>query len=227
MFITPTMATVQQNRSPMTNAVSNSTQGRVSYVNTVKGNEVKTAFSVVEASDLIISNHLDGRINEAYPQELQPRDRTRLSSKLQVNAISKSLQPEKLSDSGLSSHGAPIIGRDNIVESGNGRSMGIVRAYASGNADDYKDYLIKNANEYGLNRSLIASMERPVLVRVRLDDVDRAKFASDSNWPDAQDTDKNILTGLFESAPVPHIGVFNHAKSIDELVQSIRGIISP
>ncbi|MDE9472439.1 hypothetical protein KKJ12_05595 [Xenorhabdus bovienii] len=224
MFITPTMATVQQNRSPMTNAVSNSTQGRVSYVNTVKGNEVKTAFSVVEASDLIISNHLDGRINEAYPQELQPRDRTRLSSKLQVNAISKSLQPEKLSDSGLSSHGAPIIGRDNIVESGNGRSMGIVRAYASGNADDYKDYLIKNANEYGLNRSLIASMERPVLVRVRLDDVDRAKFASDSNWPDAQDTDKNILTGLFESAPVPHIGVFNHAKSIDELVQSIRGI---
>ncbi len=67
MFITPTMATVQQNRSPITNTVSNSTQGRVSYVNTVKGNEVKTAFSVVEASDLIISNHLDGRINEAYP----------------------------------------------------------------------------------------------------------------------------------------------------------------
>ncbi len=183
MSITPMTATVQQHEASVTHAVSHSEHGRVSYVNTVKGDKVKTAFDVVETSDLILSNHLDGRINEAYPQELQPRDRTRLSSKLQVNAIAKSLQPEQLADSDLSSDGAPIIGNDNIVESGNGRSMGIVKAYASGNADDYKDYLIENANTYGLSRALIAEMERPVLVRVRLDDVDRAKFARDSNWP--------------------------------------------
>nr|WP_225312467.1 hypothetical protein [Salmonella sp.] len=29
----------------------------------------------------------------------------------------------------MSSHGAPIVGRDNVVESGNGRIMGIWRAY--------------------------------------------------------------------------------------------------
>ncbi|HFU9830167.1 TPA: hypothetical protein ACH7RB_005546, partial [Escherichia coli] len=56
--------------------------GRSSYVVTSKGAEVKTAFKVVDASSLIISNNLDGTINTAFPEELQPRDRTRLSSKL-------------------------------------------------------------------------------------------------------------------------------------------------
>lgn len=38
-------------------------QGRSSYVVTSKGAEVKTAFKVVDASSLIISNNLDGMIN--------------------------------------------------------------------------------------------------------------------------------------------------------------------
>ncbi len=37
--------------------------GRSSYVVTSKGAEVKTAFKVVDASSLIISNNLDGTIN--------------------------------------------------------------------------------------------------------------------------------------------------------------------
>ncbi|MCW6615836.1 hypothetical protein [Yersinia ruckeri] len=187
MFITQTATSVRQIIALIVNAVNREKIGRVSYVVTAKGDEVKTAFSIVDASELIISNHLDGRINEAYPQELQPRDRTRLSSKLQVNEISKNLRPAQLSDSGLSSHGAPIIGSDNVVESGNGRSMGVIKAYASGNAGDYKEYLVKNAKLYGLSASKIADMERPVLVRVRLDDIDRAKFAKDSNLSDLQD----------------------------------------
>lgn len=188
MFIEQTAASIRQVIALIVNAVGREKTGRVSYVVTAKaGDAIKTAFSVVDASELIISNHLDGRINEAYPQELQPRDRTRLTSKLQVNEISKKLQPALLSDSGLSSHGAPIIGSDNVVESGNGRSMGIIKAYASGNAADYKDYLVKNAKLYGLSASKIAEMERPVLVRVRVDDVDRAQFAKDSNISDLQD----------------------------------------
>ncbi|MCV4777892.1 hypothetical protein OFM21_34450, partial [Escherichia coli] len=77
-----------------------------SYVVTAKGDEVKTAFDIVDASALLVSNTLDGKINPDYPQELQPRDRTRASSLLQVNQISKDLRPAQLTDSGLSSHGA-------------------------------------------------------------------------------------------------------------------------
>lgn len=161
--------------------------GRSSYVVTSKGAEVKTAFKVVDASSLIISNNLDGTINPAFPEELQPRDRTRLSSKLQVNRIASNLRPAQLTDSGMSSHGAPIVGPDNVVESGNGRSMGIWRAYEQGQADEYRQYLIDHAKEFGLNPDEISQMSMPVLVRERLTDVDRAQFARDSNISDLQE----------------------------------------
>lgn len=160
--------------------------GRTSHVVTAKGDEVKTAFVVVEARSLIPSNTTDGRINPEYPQELQPRDRTRKSSILQINKMARSLRPAQLADSGLSSHGAPIIGPDLVVESGNGRTLSIIRAYADGNADNYRDHIVDNAELYGLNRRMVASMREPVLVRVRLDAVDRAQFARDSNISDLQ-----------------------------------------
>lgn len=150
--------------------------GRVSYVVTAKGDEVKTAFDIVDASALLVSNTLDGKINPDYPQELQPRDRTRASSLLQVNQISKDLRPAQLTDSGLSSHGAPIIGEDNAVESGNGRTMGIIKAYQDGNADRYREYLIDHATEFGIRPEKVESMTAPVLVRRRLTKVGRDGF---------------------------------------------------
>lgn len=161
--------------------------GRSSYVVTGKGKEIKTAFKVVDAKNLIISNNLDGTINAAFPAELQPRDRTRLTSKVQVSKIAGNLRPAQLTDSGLSSHGAPIVGADNVVESGNGRSMGITRAYEQGQADDYRQYLIDHAQDYGLKAEDVAQMEMPVLVRERLTEVDRAQFAKDSNLSDLQE----------------------------------------
>ncbi|MCF9512872.1 hypothetical protein J8A90_22860 [Vibrio parahaemolyticus] len=110
--------------------------GRTSYVVTAKGDEVETGFKIVEASDLIPSNDLDGRINPNFPQELQPRDRTRVSSKLQISKMANDLRPQQLTDSGLSSHGAPIVGSDNVVESGNGRTIAIIKAYRDSNLSD-------------------------------------------------------------------------------------------
>ncbi|HIF9321649.1 TPA: hypothetical protein ACX6QP_002146 [Photobacterium damselae] len=160
--------------------------GRTAFVVTAKGQEVETAFNVIEATKLTPSNTLDGRINPDFPQSLQPRDRTRKSSILQVSKMAKSIRPVQLADSGLSSHGSPIVGRDGVVESGNGRTMAIQKAYAEGTANEYKQYLIDNAALYGLKRSTIESMQAPVLVRVRLTDVDRAQFARDSNLSDLQ-----------------------------------------
>ncbi|MEC6833046.1 hypothetical protein VXS06_14860 [Photobacterium toruni] len=160
--------------------------GRVAYVVTAKGQEVATAFKIIDAKNLIPSNTLDGRINPEFPQELQPRDRTRKSSLMQVAKMAGNLSPALLSDSGLSSHGSPIIGRDGVVESGNGRTMAIQKAYVEGKADSYKEYLVNNAPLYGVESDKVKAMQSPVLVRVRLSDVDRAKFARDSNLSDLQ-----------------------------------------
>lgn len=160
--------------------------GRTSFVVTAKGQEVETGFKVVDINDLIISNSIDGRINIDYPTELQPRDRTRKSSILQISKMANNLRPTQLADSGLSSHGAPIVGQDLVVESGNGRSMAIKKAYADNKASDYKQYLINNAPLYGLSAEKIKSIESPILVRVRVTDVDRVAFARDSNLSDLQ-----------------------------------------
>lgn len=200
--------------------------GRTAFVVTAKGDEVKTAFRAVEASDLIVSNNGDGTINPAYPAELQPRDRTRLSSKLQVNSIAKSIRPAQLGDSGMSSHGAPIIGPDNVVESGNGRTMGIIRAYGSGHADGYRQYLIDNAKLYGLNPATIDKMRQPVLVRVRLDDIDRVKFAKDSNISDLQEmaaSEKAFVDA--DSIVQSTMALFQPGESGDLLAKSNQAFI--
>ncbi|HBT4785577.1 TPA: hypothetical protein MB364_000880 [Klebsiella variicola subsp. variicola] len=200
--------------------------GRSSYVVTSKGAEIKTAFKVIDASALIISNNLDGTINPAFPEELQPRDRTRLSSKLQVSKIASDLRPAQLTDSGMSSHGAPIVGPDNVVESGNGRSMGIWRAYQQGQADAYRQYLIDHAAEFGLQASDIKGMVAPVLVRERITDVDRAQFARDSNISDLQEmaaSEKAYADAQFLSESV--MALFNPSDDGNLLARSNDGFI--
>lgn len=202
-------------------------RGRSSFVVTAKGDEVKTRFKLVDAANLVVSNHQDGRINEGYPQELQPRDRTRFSSKLQVNNISRSLRPAQLTDSGLSSHGSPIVGADNVVESGNGRTMGIIRAYAEGKADNYRDFLIQNARSYGISAADVKSMQRPILVRERLTDVDRAQFAKDSNLSDLQEmsaSEKAFVDA--ESISPDMMQLFQPSEGGDLLARSNDAFIS-
>ncbi|MGS8252750.1 hypothetical protein ACQ93S_22985, partial [Escherichia coli] len=205
--------------------------GRVSYVVTAKGDEVKTAFDIVDASVLLVSNTLDGKINPDYPQELQPRDRTRASSLLQVNQISKDLRPAQLTDSGLSSHGAPIIGEDNAVESGNGRTMGIIKAYQDGNADRYREYLIEHATEFGIRPEKVESMTAPVLVRRRLTKVDRVQFAKDSNISDLQEMAASEKAFVDADSITPAMmALFNPSESGDLLSRSndafIRGFMT-
>lgn len=200
--------------------------GRASYVVTSKGAEVKTAFKIVEASALTISNNLDGTINPDFPAELQPRDRTRLSSKLQVSKIASSLRPAQLTDSGMSSHGAPIVGPDNVVESGNGRSMGIWRAYQQDQANDYRQYLIDHAEEFGLKASDVSAMEMPILVRERVTEVDRAQFARDSNISDLQEmaaSEKAYADAQFLSESV--MALFNPSEDGNLLARSNDGFI--
>jgi len=162
----------------------NKPAGRENIVKTAKGSKIATAFHVVEASDLIVSHDENGNENPLYPQELQPRDRSRDSSIAWVEKTSKTLDPDSLGKTSRADTGAPIIGPDGVVESGNGRSMAIKQAYKNGMADEYRDWLIEEAEYFGLDSGKIKSMRAPVLVRVRTQEVDRAAFAVEANQDD-------------------------------------------
>lgn len=161
------------------------TTGKDSEVKTAKGTKVNTQFAVIDAGDLITSHDQSGNTNPSYPQALQPRNRERATSQAQIARIAKNLDPDMLGRTRNASAGAPIIGDDGVVESGNGRTMAIRMAYQNGHADDYRDWLENDAADmYGLDAKKIKAMKHPVLVRVRKTDVDRAQFAREANQSD-------------------------------------------
>ena len=154
---------------------------KIARVRTIRGTEADVQYRVVEAEDLIVSTLENGTPNPEYPQDLQPRQRNREGSRQQVNNMANNLVPELLGENPLASDGAPIIGSDLVVESGNGRVMAIKQAYKRGKAKAYRTWLKKNAEKFGINPKRIAKMKNPVLVRERISEVDRVKFTSEAN----------------------------------------------
>jgi len=159
-------------------------EGDDSNVKTSKGSKVSTKFTVVEASKLIVSHDEQGKPNPEYPKEFQPRDRARETSQAWVQRVAKDLEPSQLGESRNAAFGAPIIGKDRVVESGNGRAAAIILAYKLNLADEYKAWILKNAKTFGVSESKIKGMKRPVLVRVRTSDVGRVQFAMEANQSD-------------------------------------------
>ena len=159
--------------------------GKVAFAKTAKGNKIKTQYALVDASNLITSHYpSNGKVNAKFPQELQPRDRSRSTSMQWVQKISKDIDPEQLGGSRRADSGAPIIGDDGIVESGNGRTMALLLAYQNGNADDYRDWLEETASYFNINPDEVIKIKQPILFRFRQSDVDRAAFVVEANQDD-------------------------------------------
>jgi hypothetical protein len=78
---------------------------------------------VVEAGAVLTSQ------DYGYDRTFQPRQRDRAASQAQVRDIASNLDPERLGYSAEADRGAPIIGPDGIVESGNGRIPAVRRVY--------------------------------------------------------------------------------------------------
>lgn len=159
-------------------------EGRENTVKTAKGTKVVTGFKVIDAKNLIISHESDGTANPDYPSELQPRDRARATSQAWVQKTARNLDPDSLGRTNRADSGAPIVGKDRVVESGNGRAMAIREAYRIGKADEYREWLLEHADYFKVSASKIQSMKAPVLVRVRVSAVDRAEFAVEANQDD-------------------------------------------
>jgi predicted kinase len=91
-------------------------EGQVSVGDNMR---INVQYEVVDAASLIRASG-----------DLQPRDRTRIASDAWIADTAARLDPARLMPSPDASTGAPIVGPDNIIESGNGRFAAIQRAYA-------------------------------------------------------------------------------------------------
>ena len=159
-------------------------KGRSNKVKTAKGTQVSTVFALLESDQVIASHTATGAENPKYPQELQPRDRSRESSQAWVQKTSNGLDPESLGRSGRADTGAPIVGDDLVVESGNGRTMAIQLAYERGQANEYREWLVEEAEYFGFSADQVENFTTPILVRIRTSEVDRVQFTVEANQDD-------------------------------------------
>lgn len=125
-------------------------------VATADGKSIDVIPKVVEAADIKASS------DAGYDPGLQPRDRDRAASQAQIKGISASLDPERLGHSAEADRGAPIVGPDGMVESGNGRVMAIRDAYQSNGlaAQRYREWLTKQGVD-------VSQYKEPILIRER------------------------------------------------------------
>lgn len=201
--------------------------GKTETVVTPAGREFEVQHKVVEAADLITSNLDSGAINSEYPQALQPRDRTTLKSVTQVNDIANKLNPKLLGDSASSTNGAPIVSPGNEVESGNGRTLAIRKAYQTGKADAYKDWL----QDQGYD---VANMQQPVLVRERITPMnmaERVAYTTESNERETLDMSpsEQAMSDAPKVMDILHLvqgGSFNNTANRDFVNAFLTGVAS-
>lgn len=149
-----------------------------------KGDKIPLQFDVVDASELLSSHSNNFVENPNYPQQYQPRDRAEVGYQAQVLDIVKNFNPELLGKDNSVNAGSPIVGRDdNLVESGNGRTIAIRRMYESGKGNEYRQFVNRSAEEFGLDTNAVNQMRQPVLVRRNNSDMDREQFALRANAP--------------------------------------------
>ena len=138
---------------------------------------IDVEYQVVDASTL-------SRASGPY----QPRDRSRVNSDAWIADTAARLDPAQLMISPTADRGAPIVGPDNMIESGNGRFGAILRSYER-HPDRAEAY--KGAIE-AAGFAVPEGVQRPVLIarrRTALSDADRVRLTVD-----AQDSGVAVMT---------------------------------
>ena len=137
-------------------------------VSTGSGSRIDVTYEVVDLDSLINASGV-----------YQPRDRSRSNSDAWVADTAARLDPAQLMPSPTADRGAPIVGPDNMIESGNGRSMAIARAY---------EYHPDRASAYraqieAAGYAVPEGVTRPILIARRTSDMtqdERVRFTVDA-----------------------------------------------
>ena len=140
---------------------------------------VDVEFVVMEAKDLIAS-HNPTTFGERsdYPTGVQERRYHDIPEEQQkIDRIARTMEPALVINNNPDAiNGTPIVTEDGVVLGGNGRSMGMQRAFARypDNAKKMADYLAQHAQAFGMTPAYVAQFKEPVLVR-------RMKTGSDTD----------------------------------------------
>ena len=162
-------------------------------VATGDGTRVDVDYEVVDYASLIRASG-----------DLQPRDRSQINSDTWIADTAARLDPAQLMPSPNAAQGAPIIGPDNIIESGNGRVSAIGRAYerVPDRAQAYR------AAIEGAGYAIPDGVTQPVLVARRRSDLtpaERQRFvieAQDSSVAQMTPTEVARATARNLASPI-------------------------
>jgi hypothetical protein len=127
-------------------------------------------YVVMEAKD-VVASHDPKSFNERkeYPEGVQERRYHEIKDEqLKIDRIARTLEPAIVLNSNPDAiNGTPVVTEDGVVLGGNGRTMGMQRAYAlypeQGKA--LKSYLSQHARAFGVSSAEIERMKEPLLVR--------------------------------------------------------------
>jgi hypothetical protein len=153
----------------------------------------KARYEVRELAD-VQPSHI-GQTFEPNPKYKLQNERTYTDSadreKVAVNSTPEAFDPSRhITDNPDATNGPVIIDSEGNALGGNGRGMMLQRVYASKEgsaAANYRDMLMKKADQFGVDRRQIAGMKEPVLVRV----IDDSQFAEPGMSKQAAITDFN------------------------------------
>lgn len=166
---TPKITTADESTPAAAKKITENRQNESKKVVTPDGGmEIDTNEEVIDLAQL-----------QAASEDLQPRDRTKATSDMQIQKIANELDPERLIESRTTDQGAPIVGDDNVVESGNGRVAAIRQAYTANGEQAARYRAAIQARGYNTE-----GMQQPVLIRRRttpLSPEDRVRFTGLSN----------------------------------------------
>jgi hypothetical protein len=141
--------------------------GRAGVTSTPKGTDVPFRFAVVDAADLVPSHsEASAQPTPGYDPNMQPRDVSRPAQQAVIERIAQRLDLNRVGEAPTTADGAPLVGPDLHVESGNHRALGILRALVK-YPEKYAQYvadLRAKAAEFGL--SVPDNIANPVLVRI-------------------------------------------------------------
>lgn len=148
----PKGGAIAQGFTPSTTQAGYTSAGQV---RSAGGMRADVVYEVVDASALIRASG-----------DLQPRDRTQANSDEWIAKTAAELDPALLMPAPTLDRGAPIVGKDNIIESGNGRVSAVVRAAEL--HPDRMDAYRQQIEAAGFE--IPADVETPVLVGRRQND---------------------------------------------------------
>lgn len=168
----PADVTTEPVQSETVTAPAPENNPRRAKVYTPDNEAIDVEYQVVEADSVKTSDQ------QGFDQSAQPRDRSaeNKNSEGQIEGIANAPNFDRLYRAPETDRGAPVVGEDGLVESGNGRVMGLRRAYERGAAEDYRQRVTAEFPE-------AAGMKNPIIVARRLSNVDRTDFAYRSNIP--------------------------------------------